>query len=151
MKDDIYLFSSPGIATIVMTKEKASSSFTLQRQREEASNENIDKVAQLIKEELNDMPFINSNYTSLNTEELMRSSSQTLYNLLSSISPNFYDNHKTVSLISSMIRTVTNKKVSMLQVGLGLQCHEKKLIDQLHEYGVTCSYLEVRQFRISAA
>ena len=58
-KDDIYLFSSPGIATIVMTKEKASSSFTLQRQREEAPNGNIDKVAQLIKEELNDMPFVN--------------------------------------------------------------------------------------------
>ena len=53
--------------------------------------------------------------------------------------------------MTSMIRTISSSKVSMLQVALGLLCHEKELIEHLHEYGVTCSYSEIRQFGLSAA
>ena len=38
----------------------------------------------------------------------------------------------------------------MLQISLGLLVREKKMIECLHELGVTSSYVEVRQFKISA-
>ena len=39
----------------------------------------------------------------------------------------------------------------MLQISLGLLVREKKMIECLHEFGVTSSYDEVRRFKISAA
>ena len=54
-------------------------------------------------------------------------------------------------LMSSMIKTVMTWRVSILQVALGLEVQEKRLIEHLCEYRVTASYNEVRRFRISTA
>ena len=50
-----------------------------------------------------------------------------------------------------MINSIATANISMLQVALGLKVQMKKLIEHLHDYGVTSSYDEVRRFKISAA
>ena len=71
--------------------------------------------------------------------------------MLSIMSPKFQRNLKVVVLMSSMIKTVMTSRVSILQVALGLEVQEKRLIEHLCEYRVTASYNEVRRFRISTA
>ena len=75
----------------------------------------------------------------------------TLNEILLNISPKFETNQKTVALISSIVTSMVCSKVSMMQVALGLFVREKKIIEFLHEFGVTSSYDEVRRFKISAA
>ena len=67
------------------------------------------------------------------------------------ISPKFQTNKKAVALISSIIAQISCSKVSILQIALGILVDKKKVIEHLHEYGVTSTYNEVRQFKISAA
>ena len=71
--------------------------------------------------------------------------------MLSIMSRKFQRNLKVVVLMSSMIKTVMTSRVSILQVALGLEVQEKRLIEHLCEYRVTASYNEVRRFRISTA
>ena len=66
--------------------------------------------------------------------------------MLSIMSPKFQRNLKVVVLMSSMIKTVITSRVSILQVALGLEVQEKRLIEYLCEYRVTASYNEVRRF-----
>ena len=71
--------------------------------------------------------------------------------MLSIMSRKFQRNLKVVVLMSSMIKTAMTSRVSILQVALGLEVQEKRLIEHLCEYRVTASYNEVRRFRISTA
>ena len=50
-----------------------------------------------------------------------------------------------------MIASTASSTISMLQVTRGLLVQEKRVIEQLHECGVTASYDEVRRFTISTA
>ena len=67
------------------------------------------------------------------------------------MSPKFQSTLKVVALMSSMIKAVMTSRVSILQVALGLEVQEKRLIEHLYEYRVTASYHEVRRFRICTA
>ena len=67
------------------------------------------------------------------------------------MSPKFQSNLKVVALMSSMIKAVMTSRVSILQVALGLEVQEKRLIEHLFEYRVTSSYDEVRRLRICTA
>ena len=67
------------------------------------------------------------------------------------MSPKFQSTLKVVALMSSMIKAVMTSRVSILQVALGLEVQEKRLIEHLYEYRVTASYDEVRRFRICTA
>ena len=58
---------------------------------------------------------------------------------------------KFVSLISGMISSIIIDKTSMLQVALADLINEMRLIEHLHEYGVTCTYTESRRFKTYAA
>ena len=50
-----------------------------------------------------------------------------------------------------MVTSKATSNFTMLQVEIGLLVQEKRLIQQLYQYGVTSSYDEVRRFKISAA
>ena len=67
------------------------------------------------------------------------------------MSPKFQSNLKLVALMSNMIKAVMTSRVSILQVALGLEVQEKRLIEHLFEYRVTSSYDEVRRLRICTA
>ena len=161
MKGELNCFSSPGLSSILIHKNNSSAIFKdINQQNDSESNVNdnigdddisLQTVARKIKFEINNMPSVTENYPVLDKENILSSCSMTITKLLQYVSSNFESNMKTVALISSMIRTVSNYKVSMLQVALGLLCNSSKLIEHFHDYGVTCSYNEIRQFRASAA
>ena len=94
---------------------------------------------------------MNKTYPVLNDEAIMASCSDTLQSLFLLISPNFQDQLKVVSLVSSMLNTISNEQTSMLQVALSLVVREKSLIEHLHDYGVASTYTELRRFKVSAA
>ena len=54
-------------------------------------------------------------------------------------------------MICNMITTQLKKTPCPLQVTLGTVIREKEIIQQLHKFGVVCSYDEVLRFRKSAA
>ena len=142
---------SPGIATVIMHKKKASSLFKVVGMKEDDDAIEIENVGKKITSELSDIPTIKEHYPVLDSDELSGLCLPTLTALLTMISPNFKNNSKAIALISSMIITIARSKVTTLQVALGLLLQEKKLIEHLYEYGVTASYDEVRRFKISAA
>ena len=47
--------------------------------------------------------------------------------------------------------SVLAKSFTKLQLSLGILANDKKLIEDLHEYGITSSYHEVRRFKVFAA
>ena len=145
MNDEVHCYSSPGLASIIVHKSNAFSMLKAIKSNEDNTHEEaLQSVTNRIKSELNNMPFISDSYPVLNMDNIMSTCSETLTSVLTGISPNFSNNMKAVALISSMIRTISTTKVSMLQVGLGLLCNDKKLIKHMHDYGVTCSYQEIR-------
>ena len=50
-----------------------------------------------------------------------------------------------------MITTIANSRTSILQIALRLFVKERKILDYLNQYGVTCTYDELRRFKVSAA
>ena len=151
LSDEIYFFKAQGISTVIMHKEKASQTLSLNSTDVEDELIDIEKVAGKIKTEIKSVPGIKDNYPVLSNDALSEICLPTLTTLLQSISPKFQSNYKATALISSIITVIASSKVSMLQVGLGLIVHEKKKIQQLSEYGITASFDEIRRFKISAA
>ena len=151
MKDEIHCFSSPGIATVIMLKKKASKLLKLVSNEDEAESLDTAKIAKQIKSEIMNAVGIKDNYPVLDETAIQQAILPTLNEILINISPKFETNEKTVALISSILTSTVCSKVSMVQVALGLFVREKKMIEFLNEYGVTSSYDEVRRFKISAA
>ena len=118
---------------------------------EEDESVDILRVAQRIKSDIKDFPGVTDKYPVLDEDEISNICLPTLTDILVAISSNFRNNLKGIALISSMVAAISSSQTSILQVALGLFVHDKKVIQQLHEYGVTCSYDEVRRFKISAA
>ena len=150
MKDEIYLFKSPGLATIIVHKTKAATTFRLafNTETEDVHTETVAK--QILSEVKNTPSHLKQHYPTLNLESSLESCSPTLMNLLSLISPGLHNTQK-AALIGNIVTSEVTSGTSMLQVALGLLVREKKLIEHLHEYGVVASYDEVRRLKISAA
>ena len=117
--------------------------------------EDIKRVAHKIFSEIKEVPLIKVISQLLMKYLLMEEISDLCFSslllMLSIMSPKLQRNLKVVVLMSSMIKTVMTWRVSILQVALGLEVQEKRLIEHLCEYRVTASYNEVRRFRISTA
>ena len=124
MKDEIYCFTSPGVATIIMLKDKASSILNL-TQNDEDDSLAIKDTAKKIKSEVKDIVGINECYPVLNDETIQQAILPTLNEILINISPKFEKNKKSVALISSIITFMISSKVSMLQVAIGLSLKKK--------------------------
>ena len=151
MNNELYCFKSPGLATIVMHKKKASDVLKVVNNNEEDEQLEVDKIGKKIRAEIKELPSIKTEYPVLNEETLNNTVIPTLNNLLISISPKFQSNPLVPALISNIVTIIASSNVSMLQISLGLLVREKKMIECLHELGVTSSYDEVRRFKISAA
>ena len=151
MKDEIYCFTAAGMATIIMYKQKATSMSKVLVENDTDEEEDIKRVAKRISSETKEAPVTKDTYPTLDEEEISDLCLPSLLSMLCIVSPKFRSNLKVVALMSSMIKTVMTSMVSMLQVALGLEVQEKRLIDHLYEYRVTASYDEVRRLRISAA
>ena len=150
MKNELCVFTSAGVASIIMLKDKASSMFKMVSENDEDDDISIKRVAKKIKSELNNLPHNNSEYDTLGAESLFDECSSTLLTLLSTITSRFH-NSLAAAMVGNIVKGIVTKRHTKLQLSLGILVREKKLIEHLHEYGITSTYQEVRRFKISAA
>ena len=116
MGDEVYCFTCPGLATMVMHKAKASQILNVETNNKEDDFLETQKIAKKIKAEIKDLPSIKSEYPVLNEKTLTDTVIPTLNEILVSISSKFQTNPIVSSLISNIITTVVSSNVSMLQI-----------------------------------
>ena len=150
LKEKIYLFKSPGVATILMHKQKATSLFQLVSYVEEENDVQVDKVAKQIIKEIKVLPKLKDSYPPLDKNSIWQSCSETLLLLLANISPSLSKSLPS-ALLANIVTTAVTTHPSMIQIALGLLAREKKTIQQLYAFGVSASYDEIRRYKISAA
>ena len=95
MKDEIHCFSSPGIATVIMLKKKASKLLKLVSNEDEAESLDTAKIAKQIKSEIMNAVGIKDNYPVLDETAIQQAILPTLNEILINISPKFETNKKT--------------------------------------------------------
>ena len=84
--------------------------------------------------------------------QLQKKLSQTLLKLLAQISPKLNEDSLTSIRIGNMTTCNVKKHPTPLQIALGvLFKSDKKILNHLSDYYVTCNYDEMRHFRKSAA
>ena len=90
MNEEIYVFSCPGVASIIMLKQKASH---LVNAVSETDNDDVDSLMRVlskkIKKEARKLPHSKNEYNFIDNENLMDECSETLMTLLPNLSPNF--------------------------------------------------------------
>ena len=133
-----------------MHRDKAASIFKVTSVTDDPEEEMINKVAKMIKADIAKIKHNTSTYSSLNKDTLYENSSVTLSCLLSEISPKLRGSLAGI-LINHIVTSVTSGNFSMLQLALALLVRDKRVIERLHEFGVTTTYHEVRRFKASAA
>ena len=151
-EDDLLIFRSAGIASILVFREKATDMFSLiPDDNDDYLDQAMKMVVRQVKRETNMIPNNKHEYHSrLNVELAEEFTSQTMMNLLTKLCP-----HTTAKLplimICNMITNQITKTPCPLQVVLGTLIREKELIQELYKCGIVCSYDEVLRFRKSAA
>ena len=151
MNEEIYVFSCPGVASIIMLKQKASH---LVNAVSETDNDDVDSsmrvLSKKIKEEARKLPHSKNEYKVIENENLVDKCSETLITLLPKLSPNFKKSLPAV-MIGNIVTSVVRKRFTKLHLALSVLASDRKLIERLHEYGMTSTYQEFRRFQVSAA
>ena len=114
------------------------------------NNVSMQRITSRIKEEIRKMTKIKTEYNTFNTKNLFDECSSILITFLSKLSPSF-DKSLNAAMIGAILTSVLTISFTQLQLALGILVHDKKLIQHLHEYGITSTYHEVRRSKISAA
>ena len=70
MQDDIYCFKSPGISSLVMDKNKGTTTFKLEQTKETEEDIVSTYLADDVKNEMNHLYFIKDYYPVLSSEEI---------------------------------------------------------------------------------
>ena len=84
-------------------------------------------------------------------ENALNECSETLMALLAEISPKL-DETMPTAMIGNIITSFVNNQSTTLHIALSIILGPKKsLVEQFHNFGITCTYNELRRFRISAA
>ncbi|KAL8560458.1 hypothetical protein ACOMHN_054361 [Nucella lapillus] len=84
-------------------------------------------------------------------QQVMNECSPTLLALLAAIAPSL-DSTLPAAMIGHIVTSAVNSYFTSLQLAVSvLLSRQRKVIEQLHDFGVTSSYDELRRFRISAA
>ena len=106
MNEEIYVFSCPGVASIIMMQEKASS---LVKAVSETDSDDTDSsmhvLSKKIKENVRKLPSPKNEYSVIDMENLADECSETLMTLLSKLSPNFEKTLPAV-LIANIVTSV---------------------------------------------
>ena len=109
MNEEIYVFSCPGVASIIMLKQKASH---LVKIVSETNNDEFEAsmnfISKKIKEETFKLPHSKNEYKVIEPENLMEECSDTLMTLLKYISPNFEKSLSAV-MIGNIVTAVATK------------------------------------------
>ena len=115
----LIVFSSPGVASIVMFRDKASNQFQIiANSEDDVQSQSISSLADKIKAECPKSD--NSAYTThLSLENALNECSKTLMSLLAAISPKL-DETMPAALIGNIITSLVNNRSTMLQVALSI-------------------------------
>ena len=147
--------SSNGLADSLIFREKASSIFQLQDDEfevVETMEDRIKNVAEKIVKEIKEIPHDKGSYKKrINIDIAMEDISPTLSTLLSEISPNLQEMSLPAIMIGNIITSKVANRSTHLLIDPGLLVRKKKLIEHLYDFGIVCSYDEVKLFRSSAA
>ena len=144
------MFASPGIASIIMLKDKAASMFKLVSEDDGKDDVPIQQIAKRIKQDIKTLNHRNKEYCTIDKENLFDECNSTLLTLLSTVSSNF-QNSLAAAMIGNIVTAMVTKRFTSLQLSLDILARDKKLIEHLHDYGIPSTYQEVRRFKISAA
>ena len=111
-----------------------------------------DKLAKTITSEVRDISVDKSRYNvRITKENISKSVSSTLMDLLGKLSANI-DYTIPALLIGNIVTSIISNNPTNLQIALGnLIRDSKSLINQMYQFGVTCSYDEILGFKRSAA
>ena len=151
--DDIAVLSSPGLSSLVVFRQNASTVLHLAGDTEDDTQDLlIGKLAKIICDEVKQIDHDQSQYDIRITKEDMSTSvSQTVMDLLAALTDNLKDTFPAL-LIANIITSVLSSKPTNLQIALGnLIRDSKSLINRLYQFRVTCSYDEILRFKRSAA
>ena len=151
------VLSSPGIASIVVFKNKANSMLRIQEVEKETENdisdEVLDMIAKSIVSEIKEIPSDKSNYQSRINIPLAKSDvSPTLAKLLSKIdSKALHPESLPAIYVGNIVTSQVAKRFTNLTLSLAVKVNKKKKIKTLSRFGAVSSYDELNRFRASAA
>ena len=123
MKNELYVFTSPGLAGIVMFKEKASSMFKIVSEDHSDDDDDVSmqRIANRIKEEIKKVTKRKTEYNTINTENLFGECSSTLITLIS------FDKNLNAAMIGGIVTSVLSNSFTQLQLALCILVHDKKI------------------------
>ena len=146
---DIVMFSSPGLANVLLFRNRAAE--VLRLVDDEEDDLSYDKLAkQIVKESKIIVPDKTVYQTRINDGTVAETTTPTFMKLLSLLS-NKLSSSLTATMLGNMITCCLTNRPTSLQIALGVLVREKSLIKTLYDFGITCSYDEVLRFKSSAA
>ena len=146
--DDLLVLSGNGVTSIFVFRSKAPYMLKLV---DDNADVDVTPIAKTIKKECSKRAASRDIYkTRLSLEDVTEACSDLLLTLLAELSPKL-DHTNTALLIGNIITGVLTNRPTTLQITLGTILREKSLIEQCSEFGITCSYYEVLQFKKSVA
>ena len=151
MNEEIYIFSCPGVSSIIMMKQKASSFVKVVSEKDnDDTDSSIRVISKRIKDEVCNLHYSKEEYHVIDGENLFDECSDILMSFLSKLSPNFEKTLPAV-MIGNIITSVMTKRFTRFELALSVLASNKTLIEHLHEYGITSTYDEFRRSKVSAA
>ncbi len=149
--DEILTLSSPGIASIVIFKSRTADLLKLVPDEDDDLNSSISTVSKHILKETKSMSLDTNYNTRIDKDIAQRSVCRTVQTLLTSLSPKLCSTLPAL-LVGNIITSVLRKQATCLQTALGILVRDSKaVVNQFHDFQVTCSYDEVLRFKKSAA
>ena len=145
---DLLILSSPGVASILIFRSMASAQLRIVDDEDDCNGRVISYLASVIKAEC-PKPNRHTYPTHLPRGYVMNECSPTLLALLAAIDPKL-DSTIPAAMIGHIVTSAVSSYFTNLRVSV-LLSRQRKFIDELHMYGVTTSYDELRRFRCAAA
>jgi len=151
--DEMLPLHSPGMATILVFRKHVAKNLRIV---DDDENNFMDECVKKVgKQIMKESRALKRNFKSYNKhidrDVASECISETLIQLLSSISPKF-ENLLQSLMVGNIISSMVTCQPTPLQIAIGVLLGDHKmLIKELYKYDVSCSYDEVRRFKRSAA
>lgn len=143
------MLSVQGLANILMFRETAGNVEKVHDKVDEDTN--LRKLSEKIISEIKSIKNDSDRYKRRIDKTIVEENvSKTLTSLLSSIGHKL-DSTPPAFLIGNIVIGIVTNKPTDLQIALGVLVREKQLLENLHDFGVTCAYDEVLRFKTSGA
>lgn len=152
--DSMLVLSSPGVASVIAFRGKASNILRLVPDDDEDETKiALDTVKQRICTEMKTLkPDSDQYYTTIDYDIAGECVSDTVMDLLGRLSPKLDRDTLPGLMIGNIITSVMKNSATHLQVCLAnLLKDSKDLINTFHDFAMTCTHDEIRRFRQSAA